>query len=337
MFRVTIKEKNTKRCFFGGFMKKKILGNTKLEVTPVGFGVLTVGQTQLNLPVQEGASVLRYALESGINFLDTAQYYQTYSYMKEALKGSNFDPVICSKCLSPSYTDMKNAVEEARRELDRDIIDIFLLHEVRNDPDFEIRSGAWEYLNEAKSKGLVKAIGVSTHHVDVAEKIVDIPECDVLFPLINFRSMGIRRGFETGSKEDMASAIEANAKKGKGVFTMKVFGGGNLTGHYLEALDYISALEGVSSMMIGFGYNHEIDRIIEYIEGTIDRHYTPDNKDKKIHIDEGDCEGCGACITRCPNKALRYNTNGVAEVDYAACLTCGYCAPVCPVRAIILF
>ena len=86
MFRVTIKEKNTKRCFFGGFMKKKILGNTKLEVTPVGFGVLTVGQTQLNLPVQEGASVLRYALESGINFLDTAQYYQTYSYMKEALK-----------------------------------------------------------------------------------------------------------------------------------------------------------------------------------------------------------------------------------------------------------
>ncbi|MBN7772538.1 aldo/keto reductase [Clostridium aminobutyricum] len=318
-------------------MQKNILGNTKLEVTPVGLGVLTVGQTQLNLSLNEGASVLRYALESGINFLDTAQYYKTYPYMKQALKGTNFEPVIASKCLSPSYSDMKEAIEEARRELDRDVIDIFLMHEVRNDPDFSNRVGAWEYLNEAKIKGLVNAIGISTHHVDVAEKMVNIPECDILFPIINFRSMGIRRGFNPGTKEDMAAAIKKNADEGKGVFAMKVFGGGNLTGHYLEALDYVTSLKGISSMMIGFGYKHEIDRIIEYVEGTIDKNYSPDIKDKKIHIDAGDCEGCGACIQRCPNKALRFNTDGLAEMDYKACLTCGYCAPVCPVRAIILF
>ena len=33
-------------------MKKKKLGNTGIEVTPIGFGVLTVGNTQLNLPVE---------------------------------------------------------------------------------------------------------------------------------------------------------------------------------------------------------------------------------------------------------------------------------------------
>ena len=67
-------------------MKKVQLGNTDLMVTPIGFGVLTVGNTQLNLPVEEGAEVLRYALERGINFLDTAQYYETYPYIREALK-----------------------------------------------------------------------------------------------------------------------------------------------------------------------------------------------------------------------------------------------------------
>ncbi|MFV0517568.1 MAG: aldo/keto reductase [Aminipila sp.] len=318
-------------------MKKNKLGQTQIEVTPIGFGVLTVGKSQLNLPTEAGASVLRYALECGINFLDTAQYYDTYHYIKEALKGSNFDPVITSKCLDPSYSQMKFAVEQARKEMDRDVIDIFLLHEIRNDPDFEIRKGAWEYLQEAKEKGIVKAIGISTHHVDVTEKASAIPELDVVFPLINFRGLGIRKGAQEGTKEEMEAAIKKNADNGKGVFTMKAFGGGNLTGHYLEALDYVSNIKGVSSMMIGFGKHHEVDKIIEYINGTIDRNYVPDITEKKIHIDQGDCEGCGACIKKCPNKAIHFNLNGIAQVEENLCLTCGYCAPVCPVRAIIMF
>jgi Pyruvate/2-oxoacid:ferredoxin oxidoreductase delta subunit len=135
----------------------------------------------------------------------------------------------------------------------------------------------------------------------------------------------------------MASAIKRNADAGKGVFAMKAFGGGNLTGDYLTALDYVSGLPGVASIMIGFGYHHEIDRIIEYAEGTIDRNYIPDIKNKKIQIDPGDCEGCGTCIERCPNRAIYKAESGVGDVDHSICLTCGYCAPVCPVRAIIMY
>lgn len=317
-------------------MKKNILGKAGLEVTPIGFGVLTVGNTQLNLSIEEGAEVLKYALEKGINFLDTAQYYETYPYIRHALKGTNYDPIIASKCLNHDYHQMKFAIEEARKELNRDVIDIFLMHEVRNDPDFENRAGAWEYLQEAKAKGLVKAIGVSTHHVDVAERVASMKEMDVLFPLINFQSLGIRKGSESGTKEDMAAAIKKASLANIGVFAMKVFGGGNLTGHYLEALNYVRSLEGISSMMIGFGYKEEIDRIVEYAEGTIDPTYVPDISKKKIKIDPGDCEGCGACIKRCPNNAIFRNSNGIAEINHSICLTCGYCAPKCPVRAIIM-
>ncbi|MDR2296192.1 MAG: aldo/keto reductase [Clostridiales Family XIII bacterium] len=318
-------------------MKKNILGKTGIAVTPVGFGVLTVGRTQLDMPVREGAALLRYALERGVNFLDTAQYYETYPYIREALRGTRLAPVIVSKSLHAGGREMREAIEEARRALDRDVIDVFLLHELRHGNDFASRRGAFEALCEAKTKGLVRAVGASTHHVDVAERMAEIPEMDVLFALINHKGLGIRKGADPGERDEMAAAVKKAAEAGLGVFAMKVFGGGNLVGDYLNALDYVSALPGIHSMMLGIGRRDEVDRMIEYAEGRIDRNYKPDISEKRIHVDQGDCEGCGACVGRCPNHALYFNDGGLADVDHALCLRCGYCAPVCPVRAIILF
>lgn len=313
------------------------LGQTKLNVTPVGFGVLTIGPWQMNLPIPEGASILRYAIDQGINFLDGAQYYQTYPYIKKALRGLQKEVIIASKSLSCTYEGMKSAIEEARHEMDRDYIDIFMLHEVREGLDWMNRSAAWEYLQEAKSEGLVKAIGLSTHHVDVADFASSVQEIDVIFPLINFRSMGIRNNLSSGTKEDMAAAILKASLVGKGVFGMKVFGGGNLTGEYQEAIRYVRDLPGINSIMIGFGHFEEIDRIIEMMEGTIDPNYIPEISHKKIRIDQGDCISCLACIRRCPNHALFLNAEGKADVNHNLCITCGYCAPMCPVLAIIMY
>ena len=317
-------------------MEKRQLGKTGLFVSEVGFGVLTIGYSQLNLPLEEGSDIVRYALERGINFLDTAQYYKTYDYIREALKGSNYNPVIVSKSLDFSYEEMKEAVDEARLQMDRDIIEVFLLHEVREGNDFENRQGAFEYLNEAKAKGIVKAIGVSTHHVDVTEKMADIKEIDVVFPLINIKGLGIRKGKTEGTKEEMEEAIRKCILKEKGVFLMKVFGGGHLTNAYRESLDYAFNIPDISSVMIGFGSKKEVDHIFKYIDKEMDKDFNPDVSNKRVFIDQGDCEGCGDCILRCPNHAIYFNENGLAEVDTKSCLTCGYCAPVCKVRAIIM-
>jgi aryl-alcohol dehydrogenase-like predicted oxidoreductase len=318
-------------------MKKNTLGKTGLAVTPVGFGVLTVGRTQLGMPVREGAALLRHALERGVNLIDTAQYYETYPYIREALRGTNLEPVIVSKSLARGERGMLEAIEEARREMDRDVIDAFLLHEVRHGSDFADRRGAFEALCKAKAKGLVKAIGVSTHHVDVAERMADIPEADLLFALINHRGLGIRRGDGPGTKEEMAAAIGKAAETGLGVLAMKVLGGGNFAGDYTAALDYVTALPGIASVVLGIGRRDEADRMVEYAEGTLDRDYRPDLSEKKIRVDQGDCEACGVCVERCPNRALRLAANGLAEVDYNLCIRCGYCAPVCPACAIVMF
>lgn len=324
-------------------MNKKKLGNTDLFVSPVAFGVLTVGNTQLNLPVDEGAELIKYAFSSGINFFDTAQYYETYPYLKAAFRDIDMSdknkerPIICTKSLAYSYSEMEDAIKEAQEEMNIDIIDIFLLHEVRQDPDWDMKNGAWECLKDYQAKGIIKYIGVSTHHIDVVEKMATIDECNVVFPLINYAGLGIRKGSGAGTSEAMAAAIKLCADNGKGIFAMKAFGGGNLTGSYVKALDYVTSLEGISSVMVGIGKKEEIDTLVDYAEGRLPKEYQPDISNKKIHIDIGDCEGCGSCITRCPNKAIFMNSNGIAEVNHNICLTCGYCAPVCPVRAIIMW
>lgn len=318
-------------------MKKKFLGNTEIAVSIAGFGVLPMGPSQLALPVEQGASVIRYALEHGFNFLDTAQYYRTYPYIKKALAGGNFDDVvISSKSLCTDYDGMMEAVLEAREELGRGVIDIFLMHEVRSGQLAE-RTGAWEALKDARTKGLVRAIGLSTHHIDITEAAASMPDLDVVFPLINYAGLGIRKGDAFGSKEEMLEAIRLCHRAGKGVFSMKAFGGGSLTAHYQEALDYVFSKEEIDSVMIGFGKNAEVDDLLSYLDGEMEKSYNPDVSKKKVYINPEDCEGCGSCKAACPAGAIFYNDNGLAEVDHDKCLTCGYCSPVCPVRAVIMY
>lgn len=332
-------------------MKKNIsdriqLGKTGIQVSPVGCGVLPMGPGQLALPVDEGAELICYALSKGINFIDTAQYYRTYPYIRRALEmleGRSVEacsafarPVISSKTLASDYDGAYSAILEECAALGVPYIDIFLLHEVRSG-QFAMRQGAWRALMAAKAEGLVRAIGVSTHHVDVVEELTRVPACDVIFPLINYAGMGIRRGRSAASCADMAAAIAAARGAGKGIYSMKALGGGNLAAHYRKALDYVFGLDCIDSVMLGFGCRRDIDDIVSFLDGSMPQDYVPDVSAKRVRVNQEDCEGCGTCLAVCHSAAIAYNKNGLAEIDRSKCITCGYCAQACPVRAIIMF
>ena len=332
-------------------MKKNIsdriqLGKTGIWVSPVGCGVLPMGPGQLALPVDEGAELICYALSKGINFIDTAQYYRTYPYIRRALEmleGRSVEacsafarPVISSKTLASDYEGAYAAIREECAALGVPYIDIFLLHEVRSG-QFAMRQGAWRALMAAKAEGLVRAIGVSTHHVDVVEELTRVPACDVIFPLINYAGMGIRRSRSAASCADMAAAIAAARGAGKGIYSMKALGGGNLAAHYRAALDYVFGLDCIDSVMLGFGCRRDIDDIVSFLDGSMPQDYVPDVSAKRVRVNQEDCEGCGTCLAVCHSAAIAYNKNGLAEIDRSKCITCGYCAQACPVRAIIMF
>ena len=175
-------------------MNRNRLGLSCIEVSAVGMGTLTMGFSQKNLSTDEGARIIVHAVKSGINFLDTAQYYDTYRYLRPALdtikSDENLDmPVICSKTLESDYESASAAVDECLSELNLEKIDIFLLHEVRGVVDLHERSEAWRALRDKKASGLIRAIGISTHHVDACRAAANLDSCDVIFPLINKAGM----------------------------------------------------------------------------------------------------------------------------------------------------
>ena len=329
-------------------MEKRILGNTGLCVSRAGFGVLPMGPAQLALPLEEGARVLLHGMEAGINFFDTAEYYQTYPYLRLAMDlrqtrgGDGSQLVISSKSLAPDYDGMMNAIQDARQQLARETIDIFLMHEVRTG-QFSKRAGAWQALKDARAQGLVKAIGLSTHHVNTAAEAAGIEELDVIFPLLNYAGLGIRTAGEDGwerfaKPEEMLEAIRLCHAAGKGVYTMKAFGGGSLTATYQKALEFVFGQPEVDSVMLGFGRKSEIDDLLSWMDGSMTPDYNPDISKKRVRVNQEDCEGCGACRSMCASGAIFWNhENGLAEVDQSKCITCGYCIPACPVRAMIMY
>ncbi len=320
-------------------MVKRTLGYTNISVTPVGMGTLTMGFSQKNLSIQDGADVIIHAAKQGINFFDTAQYYDTYRYLRPALDEIRHQgiesPVICSKTLENTYEGAQSAVWECLQELNIPFVDIFLLHEIRGKEDFYQRTEAWRALMNLKEKGLIHAIGISTHHVDACLEMADIPECDLVFPLINKAGLGIRNGNQPGTRQEMEEAIRKCHAAGKGIFTMKAFGGGNLIEDYRSCLDYASHVPGNDSVMIGMATREQVDRAVEYFQGQLPMDYVPDTTGKRLMVDQSDCEGCGTCKNRCVSQAIFWNDQGLAEIDPSKCVHCGYCAPVCPVRAII--
>ena len=78
-------------------MKKYSLGKTGIKVTEMCFGALPIGPLQANISVEEGAKLIRAALERDINFIDTAEAYKTYPHIKKALEGYNYEVIIATK------------------------------------------------------------------------------------------------------------------------------------------------------------------------------------------------------------------------------------------------
>jgi len=312
-------------------MKYNILGKSGIKVSELCFGVLPMGPLQANIPVEEGSKVILEGFKSGINFIDTAQAYKTYPHIKEALSSFSGEVVIASKSHETGYKKMKEAVLEACRELNRDYIDIFHLHAARADKNvFQKRAGALSSLLDLKKKGIIRAIGISTHAIEVVDKAAEVEEIDIVFPIINQVGLGIIGG----TPEDMIEAIKKAYKAGKGIYAMKALAGGYLINHLKKSIDYVRKIKEIKSTAVGMINSRELAVNLKIFENKkLDEgDLQKDLKRKRLFV-AGYCKGCGTCIEACPNGALSLR-DGKAYVDHNLCITCGYCVPHCPVFAL---
>lgn len=305
---------------------RAVLGKTGIEVSRLCFGALTMSPLQCDMPPERGAELILYAYERGVDFVDTAEYYRNYAYIKPALARA---PSI--KVAAKAYCyDRKTAAESfenAMRGLGRDYIDIFELHEQEDIHTLRGHREALDYLNEQKVKGRIGAVGVSTHHVECVHAAVYFGGIDVIFPLINIAGLGI----QGGTREDMEREIVRAADAGIGLYAMKALGGGNLLSRREEAIAYALSLPGISSVAVGMQSEDEIDCNVALFNGLkpaqdVVRRIA--KSERRLLIDDW-CEGCGRCVKRCGQGALSL-VNGKSHVDKSKCVLCGYCAGVCP-------
>lgn len=306
------------------------LGNTDIEVSKICFGSLTMGPLQRNLSAFEGASLIEHAFHQGVNFIDTAELYETYAHIKEALKRIPRNKfVIASKCYAYSEETAKHSLNKALAEMDTEYVDIFMLHEQVNALTVKGHYEAIEYFLKMKEKGVIKAFGISTHYVAGVEAAIKYPEIEIVHPILNIAGLGI----QDGTRDQMESALKNYKARGGGVFAMKPLGGGNLLHSVDACFDYVLNQPYVDSIAFGMQSTDEIDYNVKRVCGDVIPESLTiavrrESKDKKLQIADW-CIGCGACVRKCDHKALRIE-NGQAVVDSERCVLCGYCASVCP-------
>ncbi|NLJ59205.1 MAG: 4Fe-4S binding protein [Tissierellia bacterium] len=299
----------------------------KENVSKLCYGTLALSNLQNFDTVENKVFLLNYAYERGINFFDTAELYDNYKILKEFIKDKDRDKLtIATKSYAYDKKTAEDSVNKALNEMNTDYIDVFMLHEQDNGNNFLGHYEAVERFLKYKEEGIIKHFGISTHRVEAVRDCIKFKEIEFVFPLINYKGIGI----QDGSFEDMCSALEKAKEHNKFIMAMKVYGGGHLINEAKKAFNQINKLSFVDSIAVGMSTIEEIDANISYLENN-ELNINIKNKirnQKRTLVVEEYCVGCGKCVRKCKQKALQI-VNGKCVVNNEKCVLCSYCAGEC--------
>lgn len=142
---------------------KNTFGRTEHNSTRVIFGAAALG----GVTQKESDKTMELILEYGINHIDVAQSYgEAEKRLGPWLKNHRDKFFLATKTEERSYKGAMKHLEESRKKLNTDVIDLWQLHVLVDEDSWtETMSpgGALDAFIEAKDKGLVKHLGVTGH------------------------------------------------------------------------------------------------------------------------------------------------------------------------------
>lgn len=319
-------------------MEKRILGQTNLEVSVIGFGGIPIQRVGNHMSIE----LLKEAYSQGINFIDTARGYNE----SEKLIGNALNEIgrenfyLATKSMKRDYNGVLEELETSLANLMVDTIDLFQFHNVKNLEELNIvmgKDGALKAIKEAKLKGKVKEIGITSHSPELLDKAIDTGEFSTIQCPYN--------AIENQAEELFKKAKENNI----GVIVMKPLAGGAIREAEL-AIRYIVNNPNISVVIPGMD---SIQQVKENANIGINIKELTKEENEKL-FQEADslgtefCRRCGYCLP-CPEDIdipsqflmeayyTRYDLKEWAKSRYDAmnykashCIECGICETKCP-------
>jgi predicted aldo/keto reductase-like oxidoreductase len=317
-------------------MRTQILGKTGLAVSEVGFGAIPI----IRLSMDEAVAVLRRAQERGVNFFDTAHVYvDSEEKIGKAFDGLRHGLVLASKTMKRDKKGAQEDLELSLRRMRTDYLDLYQLHQVSQEEDWQKITGpdgALEAVVRAKAAGHIRHLGVTSHSLEMAGKLVKTG----LFSTVQFP-------FNFVEEEAAASLHPLARERQMGILAMKPFCGG-LVDNARVAFAYLRRFPDVIPLA-GWDSVERVDEVADLYEQPLEVTPADEAAMVRYRTELGDlfcrrCEYCQPCpqgvmVTPAmlygivahrmgPAKAAAFATKAMESVRL--CEECGECASRCP-------
>ena len=312
-------------------MEYRKFGQIDWKVSALGFGAMrfpTIDDDSGNIDEDKAIKMIRYAIDNGVNYVDTAwPYHQGNSetLVGKALKDGYRDKTRIATKLPiwkvEEKKDLDKYLDQQLEKLDTDYIDFYLVHALSKDRWKKCKElNIMEWLKKVQSEGKIKYKGFSFHDdYNLFENIVDYYEDDWDFCQIQYNYIDTE--YQAGQK-----GLKYAANKGLAVVIMEPLRGGTLAVEPPQgvkeiwneskkdrtpadwALQWLWNQPEVTTVLSGMSTLQQVKENVESADNSgTNSLSTKENKlvkraaEKYKELQPVNCTGCGYCVP-CPNE-----------------------------------
>jgi len=305
-------------------MQYRKFGQLDKEFSALGFGTMrlpVIDGQDANVDETAAIEMMRYAIDNGVNYFDTAHPYHggnSETVVGKALAGGYRDKVAVATKLPPwevqTRADFDRLLDEQIAKLGCGHIDMYLLHCLQWKWWPMLRDmGILEWLEGAKKDGRIGEAGFSFHdNVDIFKEIVDAYDwafCQIQY---NYVNEDVQAGTE---------GLKYAADKGMAVIVMEPLFGGTLAspGGAVADIWTQANLDPVDTALQWLWNKPEVSLVLSGMSNM---------QQTQANIASADRSGVGTLPVAAAETVARVQEK-YAEISTIPCTKCRYCMP-CP-------